>query len=121
MSPAITFDCYAYVGPLIAAGIEESQARAHADALDAALRDSVATKAELENVKRRIEAKIETTAAGLTAVISDSKIDVLRWLVVIQAALGGLLLAAQRYRLRCVSSRFEVVLAHLTALRGQVS
>jgi hypothetical protein len=95
--PAITFDRLAYIDRLKEAGFDERQARAQADALDAALRDSVATKADiaevksdLENVERRLEAKIETTAANL-------KVEVLRWLVVTQVALGGFLFAAIKF------------------------
>ncbi len=89
-SSPITFDRVAYIDRLKEAGFDDRQARAQADALDAALRDSVATKADLENVKRELEAKIETTAASL-------KVDILRWLVVTQVALAGFLFAAMKF------------------------
>jgi phage-related minor tail protein len=75
---------------------------------DAALRDSVATGADVEGVRRevedvrrdvedvrrelraveqRLEAKIETAMANL-------KVEILRWLVVTQVALAGFLFAA---------------------------
>ena len=43
----ITFDKLAYVDRLVSAGIPEKDARAHADSLDVALREQVATKADL--------------------------------------------------------------------------
>jgi DNA-binding transcriptional MerR regulator len=88
-SPTITFDRLAYIDRLKEAGFDDKQARAQADALDAALRDSVATKADLENVKRELETKIETTAASL-------KVDILRWLVVTQIALAGFVFAIMK-------------------------
>ena len=80
------FDRRAYVDRLTAAGIDEKQARAQADALDVALRESVATKADVE----RLESKIETTSAHL-------KVDILRWLIVTQVALAGVVLAAVKF------------------------
>jgi len=61
------------------AGVDDKQA----DALDAGLRDSVATKADLE----RLDSKMETLSATL-------EVDILRWLVVTQLALAGFLLTA---------------------------
>ena len=50
-----TFDKLLYLETLKAAGISEEQARAHAHALDEALRDSVATKADIKDVMTAIE------------------------------------------------------------------
>ena len=46
----ITFDKLVYIDRLKSAGVDEPQARAHADALDHALRDSVATKHDLRDL-----------------------------------------------------------------------
>jgi hypothetical protein len=136
-SAALTFDRLAYVDRLKEAGFEEKQARAHAEALDTALRDSVATKADVERVQReigeaktqlrrdidevrrelaetknelkrdieetkkelrrdmrdleiRLDAKIETTTAGL-------KVEILRWLIVTQVALASFIFAAIKF------------------------
>jgi hypothetical protein len=100
-SAALTFDRLAYIDRLKQSGVEENQARAHAEALDAALRDSVATKSdvddlgrelrrEIREVETRLEAKIETSAANL-------KIDILRWLIVTQLALAGVFFAAIKF------------------------
>lgn len=50
-----TFDKLAYVESLKSAGIPEDQARAHAMALEDALRDSVATKGDIKDVMAAIE------------------------------------------------------------------
>ena len=55
----VTFDKLAFVDTLTRGGIPEDQARAQADALDAALRDTVATRADVVALKADIAA-IET-------------------------------------------------------------
>ncbi|MEF3366045.1 hypothetical protein V3H18_05795 [Methylocystis sp. 9N] len=100
-SSALTFDRLAYVDRLRNGGIEEGQVRAHAEALDAALKDSVATRNDLDEVGRdlrreirevetRLEAKIETSAANL-------RVEILRWLIVTQSALAGFVFAAIKF------------------------
>ena len=78
----ITFDRLTYLETLKASGIPEAQARAHAVALDEALRDSVATRADLENLRRDFEIKLETT-----------KSDLIKWVVGVAFAQGALILA----------------------------
>ena len=88
-SAALTFDRLAYIDRLTAAGFDDKQARAQAEALDAALRDGVATRAdrrgqpylrrEIRDVETKLDAKIETTSANL-------KVEILRWLIVTQLA-----------------------------------
>ena len=85
-TPGLTFDRLAYIDRLREAGFDEKQAPAHAEALDGAPRESVATKADVE----RLEAKIETTAANL-------KVEILRWLFVSQIALAGVVFAAIKF------------------------
>ncbi|MBI5120581.1 MAG: hypothetical protein HZA67_06210 [Rhodospirillales bacterium] len=58
----VTFDKLAYLETLKASGIPEPQARAHAHALDDALRDSVATHEDVA----RLEALIRETELRLT-------------------------------------------------------
>jgi hypothetical protein len=66
MTDQILFDKLVYLDRLKGAGIPPEQARAHADALDAALRESVATKADIVLVRTdlreavtRLETKID--------------------------------------------------------------
>jgi len=115
----LTFDRLAYIDRLTAAGLEDRQARAHADALDAALHEGVASKGdirelgqelrkeitdqgqalrkdfaevrlEMRQMETRLEAKIETMGASV-------KIDILRWLILTQVALAGLAFAAAKF------------------------
>jgi hypothetical protein len=65
-SPRITFDKLVYIDRLKSAGIDEPQARAHAEALDQALRESVATKQDLREEIARVEHKIEVLGRDLT-------------------------------------------------------
>lgn len=55
---AITFDRLSYLEHLKAAGIPEAQARAHAVALDEALRDTVATKGDLTDLRTDLKHEI---------------------------------------------------------------
>jgi hypothetical protein len=64
----ITFDKLVYIDRLKSAGIDEPHARAHAEALDQALRDTVATKHDLRDVRDeivRLENKIEILGRDL--------------------------------------------------------
>lgn len=63
-SPQLTFDKLAYIDRLKTGGVDEGEARAHAEALDAALRDTVATKHDLEIAVRDL-----TIRAGGIAMI----------------------------------------------------
>ena len=79
-STEITFDKLVYIDRLKSAGIDEPHARAHAEALDQALRDSVATKHDMRGVREeirelreemqreinRVEHKIEVAVRDLT-------------------------------------------------------
>src|SRR4051812_17169312 len=76
----LLFDRLIYVDRLKRAGIDEAQARAHADALNEALRDAVATKHDIEQLAvatkhdiellersmERLEHKIESATLKLT-------------------------------------------------------
>ncbi len=52
----ITFDKLAYIEHLKTAGVDETHARAHAFALDDALKDTVATKNDVKDVRNEISA-----------------------------------------------------------------
>ncbi|MBY6241134.1 CCDC90 family protein [Methylosinus sp. Sm6] len=101
MSAAVAFDTLKFVRKLEAGGFTQAQAMAAAEAFADATSQELATKADLAAVKAemkadlrdvevRLEAKIETTAAYL-------KVDILRWLVVTQVALGGFIFAAFKF------------------------
>jgi hypothetical protein len=83
---ALTIDTLAISQILRKRGFTEEQAIGVVEAFREIDAGTLATKADL----REVEAKIETTSANL-------KVDILRWLVVTQLALGGLLLAALKF------------------------
>ncbi len=83
-----------YARLLIDAGVEQKQAEAHALTLDKtlnhALKDQIATKADVENIKIEVNAKIERL---------DSKIDSTRWVL-------GMILAVNLVMLGVMLSKF---------------
>ena len=83
---ALTIDTLAISQILRKRGFTEEQAIGVVEAFREIDAGTLVTKADL----REVEAKIETTSANL-------KVDILRWLVVTQLALGGLLLAALKF------------------------
>ena len=54
MSNQILFDKLVYIDRLKNAGLSEEQARAHAEAMHEALRESVATKRDLSELEQRL-------------------------------------------------------------------
>jgi Na+-translocating ferredoxin:NAD+ oxidoreductase RnfG subunit len=55
MPTQILFDRLAYIDRLTREGIAENQARAHAEAMDEALRESVATKVDVQEIRHEIQ------------------------------------------------------------------
>jgi hypothetical protein len=51
MAQMILFDKLAFIGRLKRAGIEDNQARAHGEAMEDALRESVATKSDIARLE----------------------------------------------------------------------
>jgi hypothetical protein len=70
MADQILFDRLAYIDKLKSAGIDEAQARAHGEALDSALRDSVATKQDIEAIRRDLQLAVRdmTIRMGVIAI-----------------------------------------------------
>jgi hypothetical protein len=68
-----TFDKLLYLETLKASGIPDDQARAHAHALDEALRDSVATKADLREMELRVTVKVGAMIIALGGFLSAIK------------------------------------------------
>ena len=66
MADTILFDKLAYIDRLKRAGIDDNQARAHAEAMDEALRESVVTKADLRSEITRLETKIDLAVRDMT-------------------------------------------------------
>jgi hypothetical protein len=84
MENQLLFDKLAYVDRLIKSGIDEGQARALSDALDEALKESVATKNDIASLRNDLYHKIEVE-------IRDLKI----WVGSIAVLLFGALVAVR--------------------------
>lgn len=81
-----TFDKLLFLETLKAAGVPEEQARAHAHALDEALRDSVATKADITALRTEMQTGFQLLEHRMTIKLGGMLL-----------ALAGILLAAMRY------------------------
>ena len=62
----LLFDKLTYMDRLQRAGIAEPQARAHAEAMEEALRESVATKADIARLETRITSEIALAVRDMT-------------------------------------------------------
>ena len=87
-STEITFDKLVYIDRLKSAGVDEPQARAHAEALEQALRDTVATKHDLRNLGD--ELRIEIARLDNKITLLDHKIEVVARDLTIR--MGGMLI-----------------------------
>jgi hypothetical protein len=73
MTNHILFDRLIYIDRLKRAGVNEEQARAHADAMDEALRESVATKSDIELLKRDLTIRFGAMQAVLFGLLAAIK------------------------------------------------
>ena len=109
-----TFDKLAYIDALKANGVAEDQARAHAVALDTALHEVVATKADMAAVRAdmatefaavradmatefaAVRADMATGFAEVRGEIATSKSEILRWVFGMVLGLAGLMVALNK-------------------------
>ncbi|CAK0743386.1 DUF1640 domain-containing protein [Gammaproteobacteria bacterium] len=88
---AITFDTLKFVERLTTAGVPEAHAKAEAfalrDILTESLDTTLATKADVD----RVERKLEHVENNLKADIAELKYDLLKWIVGLALAQFGLL------------------------------
>jgi hypothetical protein len=78
MTQTLIFDRQRYTDKLRDNGIDEKAARAHGDALDGALREAVATKADVQLVKADMLtefAKVRVELAALKTEIGDVRLE----------------------------------------------
>lgn len=68
MADQILFDKLIYIDRLKRAGVTEDQARAHAEAIDGALREAVATKTDIVVLKAEIKAELKFQQWQLTII-----------------------------------------------------
>jgi hypothetical protein len=74
----ITFDKLVYIDRLKSAGVAEPQARAHAEALDQALRDTVATKTDLAAAKQELRDDMRQVRDELHGEIREMRNEIAR-------------------------------------------
>lgn len=72
----LTFDKLLYVDRLKSGGVTEQQARAHAEALDQALRDTVVTKQDLKQEISTVRQEISAVRQEIAAVRQELKDDI---------------------------------------------
>jgi hypothetical protein len=92
MTAHLLFDKLAYVDRLKASGVEEQQARAHADGLDQAFREEVVTKTDLATLSATLDAKfaqIDTKFAAVQTDIQKSQNRILLAIITVSFALLG--------------------------------
>ena len=100
MSEAIAFDTHRFVKNLTQNGFTEKQAEALANEQVQLLNSNLATKtdilaiqARIETVQAELQARIETVHAGLQADLQTTKADLLKWILTVIIAQGGLVVA----------------------------
>ena len=71
MNMQLLFDRLSYVDRLRHAGIADDVARAHADGLEQAFKEEVATKNDLNDVKTELKTELKAVETRLTIEISD--------------------------------------------------
>ena len=107
MSEAIAFDTHRFVKRLTDCGFTEQQAETLADEHVALLNANLATKADVASIEERIakveasmdalrqetRADIESLRQETRAAIEASKSDLMKWLIGLLIAQGGLIVA----------------------------
>lgn len=73
--PTILFDRLIYIDRLTRAGIPDEHARVHADALDEALREAVATRQDVQDARRDLLGEIQ----GLREELHVLRTDMEHW------------------------------------------
>jgi len=89
-STEITFDKLVYIDRLKSAGVDEPQARAHAEALDQALRDTVATKHDLRELRDDMRSEIARLYHKIDVAVRDLTIRMGGIAIVLFGALASI-------------------------------
>lgn len=98
-----SFDTLTYAKKLKEAGFTDQQAEAQADALRAIVNDNLATKHDIEELRAGtkqdialVQRDIKELETRLGRDIAESKADLLKWMVGLLIAQGGLIVALVR-------------------------
>ncbi len=96
MSEAIAFDTHRFVKRLTDCGFTEQQAETLADEHVALLNANLATKADVARIEAGMETLRQETRADIAKVearIETAKSDLMKWLIGLLIAQGGLIVA----------------------------
>ncbi|HUZ92086.1 MAG TPA: hypothetical protein VMU78_09335 [Methylocella sp.] len=94
MTSQVLFNQFAYVDRLKAGGFTDEQARASADALGAALSDTVATSSELTAAETRLGIRIDNLEAKIEVSVARLEATLIKWFVGIALTMTGLISTA---------------------------
>jgi len=94
MTAQVLFNQFAYVDRLKAGGFTDDQARASADALGAALSDTVATSSELTAAETRLAVRIDNLEAKIEVSVARLEATLIKWFVGIALTMTGLISTA---------------------------
>jgi hypothetical protein len=90
---APVFDRLAYLDALKAGGVSEEHARAHASALDAAMREGIVTKDDLAREMAKIDARFSQFEARFDVKLAETKSEILRWMFAAMVGQTALIIA----------------------------
>jgi len=90
----VAFDTLEFVKRLRAANFSEAQAEAMAEAIAAVVTEQLATKADIAELQRELEAKIESVRRDLGAEIESVRREIKESEYRLTIRLGGMLAAA---------------------------
>jgi len=90
MADQILFDRLRYIDRLTQAGVGAGDARAHADALEEALRDAVATKSDIAQFEQTTKSDIGRLEQKIELAVRDMTIRTGGMMVALFAALGAI-------------------------------
>ncbi len=100
MTAQVLFNPLTYIDRLTRGGFTPDQARASAEALETAFSESVATKADIAEVKHDIadvKPDIAQTKAELKLDIAQSKHEILRWLFAFNIIMIGAIFSIVKF------------------------
>lgn len=113
MTQTLIFDRQRYTDKLRDNGIDEKAARAHGDALDGALREAVATKADvqalrtdMDSVKIALSADIVALRAELKADIATLKTEIKADIATLKTEIGDVRLEL-KHEIAALETRFD--------------
>ena len=92
-APVPGFDTLSYARRLKAAGVDEVQAEAHAEAVRDAITQNVATKADLDNLEARIDKRFANFEARIEKRFAALEVRLVRLIFAVAAGQAALIVA----------------------------